>query len=195
MLLSIGMMAQTVDFTGITVNTERVTKKKVYERKSFVLADGVFMAGNEFGPTALLGVRYGMVWRLGFYVGAELGVDGAPVFYSNVGGGTKYDKLNLAGYETRTPAFTLNAGLIIRLSRVVNLYLGPGLALGQRIYKLEDDDGNNFWYVRNFNDFDTPDLAADMGVFLHFGRVSMMAGASGASIGAAALKLGVGFNF
>ena len=187
MLLSIGMMAQTVDFTGITVNTERVTKKKVYERKSFVLADGVFM-GGAVGPTALFGVRYGMVWRLGFYVGAELGIDGFPVSRDYLYG-DEYD--HAEDYETRVPAFTLNAGLVIRLSRVANLYLGPGLTLTHKECKL--DDG---WYI---NDPHLPGIAGELGVYLHFGRVSMMAGAYSGPIiegdGFGGVKLGVGFNF
>lgn len=191
MLLSVCLMAQTVDFTGITVNTERVTKKKVYERKSFVLVDGAFLIGH--GKTGLVGARYGMVWRLGFYAGAEIGIHGFPSFK----GGDR----SAVTVEQRSPAFAFNAGLIIRLSRVVNLYLGPGILQYAEQGKTES---GNWVDITRFK----PGFGGELGVFLHFGRVTVMPGISIAHVEAgswygpdqpkftlASFKLGVGFNF
>lgn len=196
MLLSVGMMAQTVDFTGITVNTERVTKKKVYERKSFVLADGVLFTP---GPTGLIGARYGMVWLFGFYVGGEVGINGPIGLRIDTSGDAK----NLTG-KAKRPAWMFNAGIIIRVSKVVNLYAGPTL-FGYAEY-LESADGK---WVKN-RSYHDPFIGGEWGVFLHFGRVTLMPGVfvggmryderngygyDDKTATAAGKKLGVGFNF
>lgn len=198
LFLSVDMMAQTVDFTGITVNTERVTKKKVYERKSFVMVDGAFLVQ---GPTGLVGARYGQVWLLGFYVGGEVGING-PI---PVGGSRSGVSDNDLTGKTRTPAWMIDAGLIIRLSRVVNLYVGPTLLGYEKQYETRDGE----WSVRDSSN--GPGLGGELGVVLHFGRVTLMPGVFAGSITRfrpttkydyspvstpySGLKLGVGFNF
>ena len=70
----------TIDFTGVSINTERV--KKVYERKAFIMATGgpelFSFRKNHFDATGVFGLRFGMVWHFGFYVGAETGIGGFP---------------------------------------------------------------------------------------------------------------------
>ena len=70
-------IAQTVDYTGVSINTKRV--KKTYATHMAVLGTGVMESGlrDEYF-TGELGARFVWAQLFGFYVGAEIGVGGLP---------------------------------------------------------------------------------------------------------------------
>ena len=150
----------TIDFTGVSINTERV--KKVYD----------------------FGLRFGMVWHFGFYVGAETGIGGFPAKTEK--GYTQDFVLN--GMR-RDPRISAVAGGIWRITPAVNLYLGGGYATGQKLYQKQDKG----WV--EYDDFDS--FQAELGGIFHAGHLSFMAGAAVIPLDVFCLRfnLGVGYNF
>lgn len=176
----------TIDFTGVSINTARV--KKVYERKTFIMATGgpefFSFQKNHFDATGTLGLRFGMVWHFGFYIGAETGIGGFP---AKVQDGYPNDII-LNGMR-RDPRFSVVAGGIWRITPAVNLYLGGGYATGQKLYQKQD----NGW--SEFDNFKSPQ--AELGGIFHAGHLSFMAGAAviPLDVFCIRLNLGVGYNF
>lgn len=178
----------TIDFTGISINTERV--KKVYERKAFIMATGgpEFFAFNKnhFDVTGTFGLRFGMVWHLGFYVGVETGIGGFPHLTKAEPG---YMREYVLNGMRRDPRGYAVAGGIWRISPAANLYLGGGFAYGQKLYQKQD----NGWV--EFDEFMSPQ--AELGGIFHAGHLSFMAGAAviPLDVFCIRLNLGVGYNF
>lgn len=176
----------TIDFTGVSINTERV--KKVYERKAFIMATGgpelFSFRKNHFDATGVFGLRFGMVWHFGFYVGVETGIGGFPAKTEK--GYTQDFVLN--GMR-RDPRISAVAGGIWRITPAVNLYLGGGYATGQKLYQKQDKG----WV--EYDDFDS--FQAELGGIFHAGHLSFMAGAAVIPLDVFCLRfnLGVGYNF
>ena len=176
----------TIDFTGVSINTARV--KKVYERKTFIMATGgpefFSFQTNHFDATGTFGLRFGMVWHFGFYIGAETGIGGFP---AKVQDGYSYDII-LNGMR-RDPRFSVVAGGIWRITPAVNLYLGGGYATGQKLYQQQ----NMEWL--EYDNFKS--VLAELGGIFHAGHLSFMVGGAFVPLDVTCIRLnlGVGYNF
>lgn len=132
------LMAQTVDFTGVTINTETVKTKRIYDSRHFFIGS----AGVFFTPVRTVGfaggLRYGWVKLFGLYGGAELSLQGHPFvgyssdqnYYPGKGSGYVDDEnkeVTLTGAH-QVKYFTLSGGLLVRLGSIFNLSVGPWIA-------------------------------------------------------------------
>lgn len=180
--------AQTIDFTGVSINTERV--KKVYERKSFIIGTGtadIFSAtGKETNVTGLFGIRYGMVWHFGFYVGAEMGVGGVPGKHDRY---YEWDNTLLTGMR-RDPRVNLVAGGIWRVTSAFNLYLGSGLSYGQTLVQTQS---------KTWLEYDRVFLSpiAELGAIFHISHFTLSVGGGYVPIREKGVRatVGLGYNF
>ncbi len=187
--------AQTIDFTGVSINTEHI--KKVYERKSFVLGTlGVerFKSPLSGGWTGSFGIRYGMVWKFGFYVGAEMGFGGFPstegkrIYYNS----PYYDIYTLVSGRRKDQRMTLNLGGLLRLNPNWNLSVGTGVAFFNTVVEQQ----NKEWL--NYEDSDETGILAEVGVIYHLNRISLMANISHVFVSGyrpIRASIGVGYNF
>lgn len=185
LLGALGARAQTtIDFTGVSINTERV--KKVYERKTFIVGTAnadIFKMDDNTNVTAMFGARFGMVWKFGFYVGADIGMGGIPQKTQDVQWNTI-----LSGMR-RDPRLDIVAGGIWRVKNNFNLYLGSGFASFQTLVEQQDKE----W--REYSSGVSP--IAEFGAILHVNHLSLMLGAGYAPMmrGGVRATLGVGYNF
>lgn len=185
LLGALGARAQTtIDFTGVSINTERV--KKVYERKTFVVGTAnadIFKMDGSTKVTAMFGARFGMVWKFGFYVGADLGMGGIPKKTQDVNWNAV-----LSGMR-KDPRLDIVAGGIWRVKNNFNLYLGSGFASFQSLVQQQDKE----W--REYSSGVSP--IAELGAILHVSHLSLMLGAGYAPMmrGGVRATLGVGYNF
>lgn len=191
LLLGTALMAQTIDFTGVSISTERV--KKVYPRTTFIMATG---AGdftlddyNKYMPskTALFGARFGMVWRVGFYVGAEIGLNG-PTRSTRDSEWIDQNQYYGMPLQQKEPRFTVLAGAVLRLSDVWNIYAGSGFA---RLQSWAKDPYTDTWqYWRNISA-----IPIEVGTIVNLNHLSLMLGATYLTNRSVRATLGVGFNF
>lgn len=191
LLFGTALMAQTIDFTGVSISTERV--KKVYPRTTFIMATG---AGdftlddyNKYTPsiTALFGARFGMVWKVGFYVGAEIGLNG-PTRSTGDSGWIYQGQYYGMHLPQKEPRFTVLAGAVLRLSDVWNIYAGSGYA---RLQSLAKNPDNNMWeYWRNIDA-----IPIEVGTIVNLNHLSLMLGATYLTNRSIRATLGVGYNF
>lgn len=198
-------IAQTVDYTGVSINTERV--KKTYATHMAVLGTGVMEAGlrNEYF-TGELGARFVWAQLFGFYVGAEIGVGGLP--FSNeslpINFGNYY--LDRSSYyydyeyitvknefndsvgsivvdhsKTRYARYTFSLGAVLRLSKHADLYLGSGVAMGRDYLQYASDVTAVNEVLKN-NRYNGSDFyfapAPELGGYFYVGHVALMVGAS-----------------
>ena len=247
LLPAFGLLAQTIDFTSVTVSTERVKKVKQYERCTFVLATPSIEISEKGGTTEshivgtsahpVLGARFGQVKKWGYYIGFQVGLGGLPFkssdesFYEYWWSGSKKDEfrgfrkgtgdnvqaVELAG-GSRYARLGLDFGVVVRLSKVFNLYLGPSMMLGQDVYKVQSgvpgallggsSEVQTEWlafrggkYAGSVSHFC---LGPEVGMYLFFKRFTLMAGAArlfdlsgpdASKRNATLIKLGAGVNF
>lgn len=197
-------IAQTVDYTGVSINTERV--KKTYATHMAVLGTGVMEAGlrDEYF-TGELGARFVWAQLFGFYVGAEIGVGGLPFSneslptnfgnYHRDGSTYDYDLYSFTVQnefndsvgsavvdhsKTRYARYTFSLGAVLRLGKHADLYLGSGMAMG-RDYRQYASDViavnevlKNKYNGSNFYIAPAPEL----GGYFYVGHVALMVGAS-----------------
>lgn len=180
----------TIDFTGVSINTERV--KKVYERKTFVVGTAtpeIFPGINDKASnvTAMFGARFGMVWKFGFYVGADIGIGGFP--QGSASEDVRWDAI-LSGMR-KDPRVNFVAGGIWRVKNNFNLYLGSGLAIFQTLVEQQ----NKEW--KEYSGGLSP--TAELGAIFHVNKLSFMIGAGVVPLFAlypsVRATLGVGYNF
>ena len=192
LLFGTALMAQTIDFTGVSISTERV--KKLYPRTTFIMATG---AGdltlddyNKYMPskTALFGARFGMVWKVGFYVGAEIGLNGPTRSMRNSAGWIDQNQYYGMHLPQKEPRFTVLAGAVLRLSDVWNIYAGSGYARLQSMAKNPDTDTWQYW--RN-----TSAIPIEVGTIVNLNHLSLMLGATYLTNRSVRATLGVGYNF
>lgn len=191
-LVALTCFGQTIDYTGVSINTERV--KKVYEKRMTVLVTGA----GEYNSyhhvvTGEVGARFAWVKHFGFYVGAEIGINGVPrsanswpsysgnVFHLS---GQTVTDANGNYVETirqtniRHPRATFSAGGVMQLSKIIDLYLGSGLMTGSNMCQYTcnagevDDYLKGLWFGESF--FMSP--TAEVGAFFHVGKVALMTG-------------------
>lgn len=181
------LKAQTIDFTGVTINTERV--KKTYDHQNMLLITGCYDISLEKADvdynTVQLGVRYASLWKWGFYAGASIGVNGIPAKREYAGGYTYYKDS-----PKRNPRLTVTAGGMVRLGEVVSLYFGSGIGLTQALVKTEDAGWKQDVSVRL-------GPLADAGINLGFGPVCVLTGATYnfGEYQQILVNLGVGYRF
>lgn len=194
-------IAQTVDYTGVSISTERV--KKTYATHMAVLGTGVMEAGlNDKYFTGELGARFVWAQLFGFYVGAEIGVGGLPFSDEslpfNFG---NYHRDYSYGYNSftvrnefndivgriwdnskrRYARYTFSLGAVLRLGKHADLYLGSGVAMGRDYLQYASDViavkevlKNNWYDDSGFYIAPAPEL----GGYFYVGHVALMVGAS-----------------
>lgn len=206
-LCAAGLMAQTVDFTGITVSTEKVKKKTVYEPRSYIVASGALFINpiNKLSP--VLGVRYCWVKKLGFYAAVEMSPQGFPKLGSEAGDGTYI----FPGYKDgdgkpveftgkrKNQSLAGSFGLVMRFGKKFDMSLGPCFTL----YSCLEETADGRWLLwsdgkskRNSGVCYGGELAG----YWHINHLTIMAGmALGAhemNVGLAkSIKLGLGYKF
>ena len=199
-------IAQTVDYTGVSISTERV--KKTYATHMAVLGTGVMEAGlDDKYFTGELGARFVWAQLFGFYVGAEIGVGGLP--FSNESlpinfgnyhrdGSTYYyydddyftvmnefndnvGSIFVDHSKTRYARYTFSLGAVLRLGKHADLYLGSGVAMGRDYlqYASYVTAVNEVLKNNRYNGSDfyiAPD--PELGGYFYVGHVALMVGAS-----------------
>jgi len=199
-------IAQTVDYTGVSISTERV--KKTYATHMAVLGTGVMEAGlrDEYF-TGELGARFVWAQLFGFYVGAEIGVGGLP--FSNESLPFNFGNYHRDDYyydyaynpsftvrnefnddvgsivvdksKTRYARYTFSLGAVLRLGKHADLYLGSGVAMG-RDYLQYDSGVIAVKEVLKNNWYNGSDFyiapAPELGGYFYVGHVALMVGAS-----------------
>ena len=209
------LMAQTVDFTAVTINTETVKTKRIYDSRHFIIGSaGVFLTPVSTAGFAG-GLRYGWVKLFGVYGGAELSIQGHPfVLYSSDQGyypdskGSGYvdaenKEVTLTGAH-QVKYYTLSGGLLVRLGSIFNLSVGPWIAEydsrdytsdGRVLVKCNKDRANMGRALI---------LGGELGGYWHIKHLTIMATLGvGTESGADAkgpgtplnYRLGVGYNF
>ena len=220
-LIGFAATAQTVDYTGVSINTERV--KKTYPTHMAVLVTGApELIIDDRAVTGELGARFVWAQHFGFYVGAEIGVQGLPKDIPDASSSPNYygDMWNISGNRVTSTdgsfsyyaspkniqyrRATLSVGGVLRLSKVVDLYLGSGVTFGSDLCQyavagadLPEIDGYLKGKTFAFRSmFVAPTVEA--GAYFYVGHVALMAGVSfvpaehDSSVG---LRLGVGYKF
>lgn len=198
-------IAQTVDYTGVSINTERV--KKTYATHMAVLGTGVMESGlrDEYF-TGELGARFVWAQLFGFYVGAEIGVGGLPFSneslpfnfgnYHRDGSTYYYDDEYFTvknefndsvgsivedNSKTRYARYTFSLGAVLRLGKHADLYLGCGVAMG-RDYRQYASDVIAVNEILKNNRYNGSDFniapAPELGGYFYVGHVALMVGAS-----------------
>lgn len=185
-LSGLSSRAQTIDFTGITIRTERV----VCERRSFVMLTGG--ADLDFDVMATsFGVRIGAYRRVGLYANLEVG-SGGFYFPSDehwVDGSQIYNSIWVKRKEPRT---TISLGGIFRVSKSVNFYLGGGI--DGRTLLLQSQDG--VWHTTDVYYDEEMTGMFELGIHYCVPKFTFMFGAEAAPIHESVkLVLGVGYNF
>lgn len=204
-LVSLSAFAQTVDYTGVSISTERV--KKTYATHMAVLGTGVMESGlrNEYF-TGELGARFVWAQLFGFYVGAEIGVGGLPFSneslpinfgnYHRDGSSYYYDyeyitvmnefndsvgSIVVDHSKTRHARYTFSLGAVLRLGKHADLYLGSGVALGRDYLQYASDVIAVNEVLKN-NRYNGSDFyiapAPELGGYFYVGHVALMVGAS-----------------
>jgi len=193
MLAALGLQAQTVDYTGITISTTRV--KKIYAKKSFVLGTGTY----DSKPTFHIGARFGQVWLFGWYVGLQCGIGGPYAGGEEVNMNPTTENSFLMQGKRKDGRLVVTAGGVLRLGKAVNVYLGPGFYWGSTAYQAMD---GSWYHTGPDRSFISP--CADLGFIFHISHVSILAGGSvipiyrdqwGYSHVGYNISLGVGYNF
>lgn len=185
-LSGLSLRAQTIDFTGITIRTERV----VCERRNFVMLTGG--ADLDFDVMATsFGVRIGAYRRVGLYANLEMGAGG---FYSasDENWVDEYDISHYMWTKRKDPRTTISLGGIFRVSKSVNFYLGGGIDC--RTLLLQSQDG--VWHTCNY--YDGEEIAAMFEAGIHYcvPKFTFMLGAEVVpDHESVKLVLGVGYNF
>ena len=198
-------IAQTVDYTGVSINTERV--KKTYATHMAVLGTGVMEAGlrDEYF-TGELGARFVWAQLFGFYVGVEIGVGGLPFSneslpinfgnYHRSGSTYDYDLYSFTVQnefndsvgsavvdhsKTRYARYTFSLGAVLRLGKHADLYLGSGVAMGRDYVQYASDVIAVNEVLKN-NRYNGSDFniapAPELGGYFYVGHVALMVGAS-----------------
>ena len=175
------LKAQTIDFTGVTISTERV--KKTYDSQTMIFATGSYDIDlHKDYNTAQFGVRYAMLWKLGFYAGASIGINGFPMEASRWAGEI------YGSSDVRPKRLTFTAGGMVRLGRVVSLYLGSGACLYQVLVSTSDGMRERYSHTGPL---------VDAGINLGFGPVCALVGATYdfGEYQHVMVNLGVGYRF
>lgn len=210
--------AQTIDYTGVSIQTERA--KKFYPKKMAVLLTG---AGeyesyhHQF--TGEVGARFVWTKHFGFYTGLEVGVQGIPLpgvdypQYSGAEYGLSGDEItSFSGgetYYTRTASerftrATLSVGGVMQLGKTVSLYAGSGVTIGNWINEYTTDgrfpEIENYLRSHRFEKDYFVAPTAEIGAYYFIGKVCLMTGFSFARETAGhhtiyKLNLGVGYSF
>ncbi len=217
-LVTVAAVAQTIDYTGVTINTERV--KKTYPTRMSVLLTGVGEYNSyHHAFTGELGARFVWVQRFGFYAGVELGVQGLPLHTKNqphfdgidysVSGTVVYDNNQMSNdgglreVKSKYPRATLSVGAVMRLGKHADIYLGSGVAVGKRMltYSYDKAEIKNYLDGKWFDDAWSDDYicpTAELGGHFYIGHVTLLAGFSFVPAkrnNGYRLHLGVGYNF
>lgn len=214
LLVALTCFGQTIDYTGVSINTERV--KKVYEKRMtvFLTVAGEYNSYQHAG-TGEVGARFAWVKHFGFYVGAEVGITGIPSAAADWPSyyGTTYQLSGQSIYDanhqyvgttnvtkTRYPRATFSAGGVMQLSKSIDLFLGSGVMIGgtQRQYSSSIEEIDNYLRGRWFDDDSFFSPAAEVGAFFHFGKVALMTGFTFVPArynNTYKLTLGVGYTF
>jgi len=220
-LVSLSAFAQTVDYTGVSISTERV--KKTYPTRMSVLVTGVGEYNSYYHVfTGELGARFVWVQRFGFYAGVEFGAEGIPVgnkgsFHYDFGndyyvnGSSVYETAtnNHVGYlspeRNRNTRLTFSVGGVFRVGKHVDIYLGSGLALGRRYVQYSSDVAQIKDYLERtkkyYDDYRERRMicpTAEVGGHFYIGHVTLLAGFSFVPAkynNCYRLHLGVGYNF
>lgn len=123
-------VAQTFNYTGIDLKSERVKKKNVYEWENFILANYYWGTGFDHGyGQHSFGLTYGRVKLFGYYFSMLLGT-GMHHGYSYTG---DWNRHTIDGvYPAYTGKVSQNhlaftVGGVVRLVIPLYLYLGTGL--------------------------------------------------------------------
>lgn len=205
-LVSLSAFAQTVDYTGVSISTERV--KKTYATHMAVLGTGVMESGlrDEYF-TGELGARFVWAQLFGFYVGAEIGVGGLPFSneslpinfgnYHRDGSSSYYydyeyitvmnefndsvGSIVVDHSKTRYARYTFSLGAVLRLGKHADLYLGCGVAMGRNYLQYASDVIAVNEVLKN-NRYNGSDFyiapAPELGGYFYVGHVALMVGAS-----------------
>lgn len=204
-LVSLSAFAQTVDYTGVSISTERV--KKTYATHMAVLGTGVMESGlrDEYF-TGELGARFVWAQLFGFYVGAEIGVGGLPFSNESLPINFGNYHLDVSTYyydyeyitvlnefndsvgsivvdhsKTRYARYTFSLGAVLRLGKHADLYLGSGVALGRDYLQYASDVIAVNEVLKN-NRYNGSNFniapAPELGGYFYVGHVALMVGAS-----------------
>lgn len=198
-------IAQTVDYTGVSINTERV--KKTYATHMAVLGTGVMEAGlDDKYFTGELGARFVWAQLFGFYVGAEIGVGGLPFSNKSLPINFGNYHLDVSTYyydyeyitvlnefndsvgsivvdhsKTRYARYTFSLGAVLRLGKHADLYLGCGVAMGRNYLQYASDVIAVNEVLKN-NRYNGSNFniapAPELGGYFYVGHVALMVGAS-----------------
>ena len=208
--------AQTIDYTGVSIQTERA--KKIYPKKMAVLLTGAGEYNSYYhAGTGEIGARFVWTKHFGFYAGLEAGVQGIPLSGSDYPSyqGTDYE---LSGnritsfsegktYFTRTISekmtrATLSLGGVMQLGKTVSLYAGSGVTAGNCLYRYSTagqfPEIDKYLGGRQFEQDFYISPTAEIGAYYFIGKVSLMTGFSFVPArrnNIYKLILGVGYSF
>lgn len=208
LLLGTGVMAQTIDLTTVTINTERA--KKEYVGRKYVVLTGSFRYpfGKEISGTpynGAIGARFGMVKHFGFYAGFEIGLHGLP--FGSYVDSPSYNYGETPGYidtdgshhpdkdTYRYPMFSFVGGGILNVSYGLDIFAGTGITMGNEIFKYPKGDRYDATYEWSKGKYVSP--VVELGLFYHIGHFTGMVSASYIPVKFKGLQatLGFGYNF
>lgn len=147
---TLSAFAQTFNYTGIDVKSERVKKKYVFEWENFILANYYYGVGGDNGlGQHSIGVTYGRVKLFGFYASMLVGT-GSHYGYSYRGDISRHTIDDI--YPSYTGKISQNhvaftVGGIVRL--VIPLYFYIGTGYGYKTTTMELADGN--WMLDRYH--------------------------------------------